>query len=1108
MREKNTPDNENRVTRRSGIKLGAGRPAAEEASAAQDKKQRSAAPSADEVPSRERKKNKEKKKAPNGADKKSRKGEKPDPAEESPSSEKAPKKTVTPPPEDTPLATEKDKKNRVLHQVTPYIFFWIALFALVSFILDLYGKESAVGTFGSWFSSFLSGLFGPCAYLFPFLLIILALRWHNYVKRDVLTRKILLSSSFYLLLTGVVHVFLDSDTARTVIAPGVLYAGGMAMSGSGLFGGFIGEWLGFFLRTAGTCLLCLPLLILIAIYLVDLTPSDLWQRIRCKIRLIKEKKAQRPAKEKMPPEQKQQKTSPAATMPTPAGLSAACAHKQDTQHEVHPAPEAVSWRAPRPLDEHGRPTYTFREEEPDVEAEPTPAKKAPERVEKKQTSAARRREAASALYENMQEADAVRTSADQQEARIVFEAKPASPAQPGHAADPTFTIHSYRDQKPPVKETEELPRENDNYYAPFALPVRPEPKRAPKESASRIVITPHAPTALKEEQANTVHFAEEEADPNVLDATDEVLAVEEETLGNPFASDAYEDESFISVAEDPVIIAPVFDDPIEPTPAPAPVPQPATEPAPRRIAMAPKPTVITAIPEELTPEPAPEPRVYQLPPITLLNEDKGSHANYYAEMQDKKERLRQTLADFGLRIQENIECYHGPSITRYEFAPEAGVSVRSIQNRIDDISLSMGAHVRIEGLVMGKRSIGVEVPNSVRETVYMRTVLESEAFSSSAKPLEVPLGLDIGGSVQMCNLAAMPHLLIAGSTGSGKSVCINVMLISLLYKTSPEDLRLILIDPKQVEFAPYEHVPHLYMPIITDMQRAAGALSCAVQEMERRFSLFKDIGVRDLDGYNDMVKNDPEREHLPRIIIVIDEFADLKMSCANNDPELFTCRIAQKARAAGIHLIIGTQRPSVDVITGKLKTNIASRIAFMVKQQVDSRTILDINGAETLTGKGDMLYMPSGSVTPTRVQGPFVSDGEVSRVVSYIRDHNDPVQYNQAFMDQIEVEMAKANKSDKKSDDFDYGDADENEDPKFAEAVALAVETQKVATSLLQRRLGVGYGRAAKIIDRMEELGLVSAPDGNKARKILPAAEGYLNHLGLGEEDYGEEYDQ
>ncbi|MBQ9777461.1 MAG: DNA translocase FtsK, partial [Clostridia bacterium] len=439
----------------------------------------------------------------------------------------------------------------------------------------------------------------------------------------------------------------------------------------------------------------------------------------------------------------------------------------------------------------------------------------------------------------------------------------------------------------------------------------------------------------------------------------------------------------------------------EPEPIPTWTPPPSWTP-PRAVAVK-----AERVAPEPKPEPEPEPpmREYQHPTVDLLNEDTvRKNTDHSEEIAEKIEILRSTLESFHIRVKEQVDCSRGPTITRYELRPEVGVSVRSVMNRIDDISLNLAAPVRIEAPIPGKPAIGVEVPNAVRETVFMRTMLESEAFKNSKKPLDIPLGLGIGGDVQMCNLAAMPHLLVAGTTGSGKSVCINTILLGLIYKCSPVDLRLILIDPKQIEFAPYEHIPHLYMPIVTDMQRAAGALACAVQEMERRYSLIRDVGVRDIDSYNEAVKNDPDREHLPRIVIVIDEFADLKMSCANNDPENFTCRLAQKARAAGIHLIIGTQRPSVDVITGKLKNNIPSRIAFTVMQQVDSRTILDMNGAESLTGKGDMLYMPVGSPKPARVQGAFVSDGELERVVNYVRKNNDPLRYNQAFMDQIEAE--------------------------------------------------------------------------------------------------------
>ena len=495
-----------------------------------------------------------------------------------------------------------------------------------------------------------------------------------------------------------------------------------------------------------------------------------------------------------------------------------------------------------------------------------------------------------------------------------------------------------------------------------------------------------------------------------------------------------------------------------------------------------------------TPVPA---RDFVLPPRTLLNEDhQNKNADHTEEMEEKKEALRATLASFNVRIQEDIQCSRGPTITRYELRPEVGTSVRSVTNHIDDISLNMAAQVRIEAPIPGKPAIGIEVPNAERETVYMRTLLESEAYKKSEKPLEVPLGVGIGGNIQMCDLAKMPHLLVAGTTGSGKSVCINTILVGLMYKTPPTDLRLILIDPKQVEFSLYEHVPHLYMPIVTDMKRAVGVLACAVAEMDRRYTLMRDVGVREIDAYNAAVKNDPEREHLPKMVIVIDEFADLKMSVTNNDPETFTCRLAQKARAAGIHLIIGTQRPSVDVITGKLKANIPSRIAFTVQQQVDSRTILDANGAEALTGRGDMLYMPIGMQKPARVQGAFVSDGEIDRVVTYIREHNETVRYNEEFMNQLEVEMAKAEAANHKPGDDDFADDGESgEDAIFNKAVRLAVESQKVATSLLQRRLSIGYGRAAKLIDRMEEMGIVSPADGNKPRRVLITAEQYAARM-------------
>ncbi|MBO7341340.1 MAG: hypothetical protein J6U87_01530, partial [Clostridia bacterium] len=690
-----------------------------------------------------------------------------------------------------------------------------------------------------------------------------------------------------------------------------------------------------------------------------------------------------------------------------------------------------------------------------------------------------------------------------------------APAQEEPAPAQKPTVDWENEREAPVTE-----RFGGDTVAPFAAFEESEPEEGKAPVIERFggdTVAPFATFEESETEEETFEPLQEEAF--------------EQEPEEEFEDEPEEDFTFAPAREESIesspkaYFAPLFAKDDEPEDEPAPVvshtervephfarfdtPAAPAAPAPATAARV---AVHTAPVREEPVEPEPVMREYVRPPIHLLNEDKNVRTrDFYEEIEETKDILRQTMASFNIKIQDEINYSHGPSVTRYEMRPVAGTSVRSVTNRTEDIALNLASSVRIEAPIPGKPAIGIEVPNKVRETVFMRTMLESDAFRNSTDPLDVPLGLDVGGSVRMCNLAKMPHLLVAGTTGSGKSVCINTMLLSLIYKTSPRDLRLILIDPKQIEFAPYEDVPHLSMPIVTDMQRAAGALACAVQEMERRFSLIRDVGVRNIEAYNDAVKNDPDREHLPYIVIVIDEFNDLKMSCNNNDPENFTVRIAQKARAAGIHLIIGTQRPSVDVITGKLKGNIPSRIAFMVKQQVDSRTILDVNGAEALTGRGDMLYVAttSSDKNPVRIQGAFVSDGELERVISFVRKNNDPVRYNKAFMDQIELEMAKSAKQERKGDDFDYGDEDEGgEDPKFIEAVELAVQTQKVATSLLQRRLGVGYGRAAKIIDRMEELGLVSPAEGNKPRKLLPAAQGYLAHIGAmdAESDFEDDY--
>ena len=499
--------------------------------------------------------------------------------------------------------------------------------------------------------------------------------------------------------------------------------------------------------------------------------------------------------------------------------------------------------------------------------------------------------------------------------------------------------------------------------------------------------------------------------------------------------------------------------------------------------------------EEIEIEPEEVEAEYVFPPITMLAEDKNDkEEDVTAELVANAQKLMDTLKSFKVGIKE-ITYSRGPTITRYELKPDVGIRVRSIANLVDDIALSLATTgVRIEAPIPNKPAVGIEVPNKNANTVYLRSLIDTEKFESESSKLTACLGADVAGKPMYFNIAKMPHLLIAGATGMGKSVCINSIIVSLLYKARPDEVKLILIDPKKVEFNIYKDIPHLYAPIVSEPTKAAGALASAVAEMERRFELIEEVGVRDIYNYNAVTKDDPDREFMPQMVIIIDELADLMMTAADS-VESSICRLAQKARAAGIHIIIGTQRPSVDVITGLIKANVPSRIAFTVASQVDSRTIIDIAGAEKLIGRGDMLFAPVGSAKPMRVQGAFVSENEVEKIVEFIKANNRTAKYNDEFMSRIEEEAAKCASGNKKGGGASLPDGDMDSDgldPKFREAVKVAVETGRVATSLLQRKLEIGYGRAAKIIDQMEERGYVSAAEGNKPRKILISKEDFM----------------
>ena len=442
-------------------------------------------------------------------------------------------------------------------------------------------------------------------------------------------------------------------------------------------------------------------------------------------------------------------------------------------------------------------------------------------------------------------------------------------------------------------------------------------------------------------------------------------------------------------------------------------------------------------------------------------------------------KLQRTLYSFGVQAKvENVSV--GPAITRYELKPAEGVRVNKIANLADDIALNLAAEtIRIEAPIPGKQAVGIEVPNKEKEMVPLRDVIESNEFQNNDSKLSVGLGKDVAGSIVIGNIAKMPHVLIAGSTGSGKSVCINTIITSIIYNAKPSEVKLVMVDPKVVELSVYNGIPHLLIPVVTDPKKAAGALAWAVQEMDNRYNLFAEKGVRDLKGYNHSIENEQGVGQLPQIVIIIDELADLMMVAAK-EVEDSICRLAQKARAAGMHLVIATQRPSVDVITGLIKANVPSRIAFAVSSQIDSRTILDQVGAEKLLGKGDMLFFPSGASKPTRVQGAFVSDEEVEKIVDFIKS-NGTATYSEDILETIE----NSHKSEKEKAMETSDGEEDNADEFLEEAIDKVVESGQASTAFIQRKFKVGYARAGRIIDQMEERGVISGYQGNKPREVL-----------------------
>ena len=529
---------------------------------------------------------------------------------------------------------------------------------------------------------------------------------------------------------------------------------------------------------------------------------------------------------------------------------------------------------------------------------------------------------------------------------------------------------------------------------------------------------------------------------------------------------------------------PVAEEVSVPEPAPA---APAAPPAPAagKKAVAQEVAAATAaVTAEIEQKLTEDADTYQFPPITLLQESREeNYAETGAELRNNSRRLAETLTSFGVDATAG-DVVHGPSVTRYEFVLDQGVKLSKITNLSDDIALALGASgVRIAPIPDKISVVGIEVPNRQVTPVLIREVIESKEFTQHKSNVAFAVGKDIGGNHIVGNIAKLPHVLIAGTTGSGKSVCTNSLIISLLYKSTPEEVRFIMVDPKMVELAPYNGIPHLLIPVVTDPKKAAGALQWAVYEMMKRYKLFSENGVKDLAGFNALAGRSQELKKMPTVVVVIDELADL-MLVAAKEVEESICRVAQMGRAAGMHLVIATQRPSSDVITGLMKANIPSRIAFAVASSLESRIILDTTGAEKLVGKGDMLYAPLGAGKPTRVQGCFITPEEIERVVDYVKQSGE-AEYSQDVMDKIEQAVKEKEKGGGKSAGAPEPAGESPDDELLSAAVDVVLETGQASVSMLQRRLKLGYARAARLVDQMEERGYVGPFEGSKPRQLL-----------------------
>lgn len=896
------------------------------------------------------------------------------------------------------------------------------------------------------FFDIMHGLFGYSAFLVGPLLIFVAIRLSAFKEGHKLGMDVLKCVGGILLLCAAVQIFsvgaVPGENFGEVIAN--LYKDGKEFRGGGVFALFIGGLL-LLLGRLGATILIIILILVCVLLCTGITVADFTDRMVKPVRNAKDKAVEH--HNRIREENR---------------IAAEELHMQQDEIEKIQAEIDAEQQEKRSVAELSRAVFSVsdpEEQEPEPIVEDTSAHTEPESSEKPHIIEVPR-------------PDPVRP------------AEPELPAEPDPAETEQLLEEQHEDSVDYMAEIKDYIMQKNRAVLEEAERSEKDPLEDEDAELVPIIDALHrfkeenpenAPvSSIQDLPENSITSSEESELPFDLDD----VADEPETESQPQKDAAVPETSAPKAAEPERPENPVKPEIVE-VPRPDRPVTPPTTPAPERPAMPLK-------------KPAPEELkfsdVYTLPPVNLLNpvQKKLTQADIDNEIDRNSRKLVEALQSFGVQT-KLVGVSRGPSVTRYELQPAPGVKISKITGLQDDIALNLAsAGVRIEAPIPNKSAVGIEVPNKARDTVFFRELVDTTEFKKSFdKKLETVLGKDISGAMVTCNIAKMPHLLIAGTTGSGKSVCVNSIIMSILMKSTPQDVRLIMVDPKKVEFMMYNGIPHLLIPVVTDPKKAAGALAWAVNEMLNRYKQFSDNNVRDFTGFNELAKDpDSGLMKMSHIVIFIDELADLMMA-SPKDVEDSIVRLAQMARAAGMHLVIATQRPTVNVVTGLIKANIPSRIALMVASQTDSRVILDVSGAEKLLGNGDMLYMPVGLPKPVRVQGCFVSDKEVERVVEFIKQ-TFQAEYDELVMEEVErqTEMVASAQDSKSSGNSDSGDIDTS-DERLEEAIDFVVESGTCSTSSLQRRLKLGYGRAARLVDIMEEMGIVGPLEGSKPRHVL-----------------------